>query len=96
MVHRSRADREALRQATAVLEAGGRLLIMPEGGIDPELRDAMASGEERPFTEGMNSRLSAQLIEARPGALTWPRAARRVFYLSPFWEQNKCWTICAA
>ena len=67
LVHRSRADREALRQATAVLQAGGRLLIMPEGGIDPELRDAMASGEERPFTEGMNSRLSAQLIKARPG-----------------------------
>jgi 1-acyl-sn-glycerol-3-phosphate acyltransferase len=68
MVHRSRADREALRQATAVLEAGGRLVIMPEGGIDPELRDVMARGEERPFTEGMNSRLSAQLIEARPGS----------------------------
>lgn len=66
-VHRSRADREALRQALAVLEAGGRLQIMPEGGIDPELRDVMARGEERPFTEGMNSRLSAQLIEARPG-----------------------------
>lgn len=68
MVHRSRADRDALRQASAVLEAGGRLLIFPEGGIDPELRDVMASGEERPFTEGMNSRLSAQLIEARPGS----------------------------
>jgi 1-acyl-sn-glycerol-3-phosphate acyltransferase len=68
MVHRSRADREALRRATAVLEAGGRLLIMPEGGIDLELRDTLARGEERPFTEGMNSRLSAQLIKARPGA----------------------------
>lgn len=67
MVHRSRADREALRQALAVLEAGGCLQIMPEGGIDPELRDTLARGEERPFTEGMNSRLSAQLIEARPG-----------------------------
>jgi 1-acyl-sn-glycerol-3-phosphate acyltransferase len=67
MVHRSRADREALRQATTVLQAGGRLLIFPEGGIDPELRDVMAGGEERPFTEGMNARLSAQLIQARPG-----------------------------
>ncbi|MCB9421067.1 MAG: 1-acyl-sn-glycerol-3-phosphate acyltransferase [Ardenticatenaceae bacterium] len=67
MVHRSRADREALRQATAVLQAGGRLLIMPEGGIDPELRDTLARGEERPFTEGMNSRISGQLIAARPG-----------------------------
>ena len=68
LVHRSRADREALRQASAVLEAGGRLVIMPEGGIDPELRDVMASGEERPFTDGMNSRLSALLIKARPGS----------------------------
>lgn len=67
LVHRSRADRAALRQAAALLESGGRLLIFPEGGIDPEIRDVMASGEERPFTEGMNSRLSAQLIEARPG-----------------------------
>jgi 1-acyl-sn-glycerol-3-phosphate acyltransferase len=28
----------------------------------------LARGEERPLTEGMNSRLSAQLIEARPGS----------------------------
>jgi 1-acyl-sn-glycerol-3-phosphate acyltransferase len=41
---------------------------MPEGGIDPELRDTLARGEERPFTEGMNVRISAQLIEARPGS----------------------------
>jgi 1-acyl-sn-glycerol-3-phosphate acyltransferase len=67
MVQRSRADRAALQQALAVLDEGGVLQIMPEGGIDPELRDVLASGEERPFTEGMNSRLSAQLIEARPG-----------------------------
>ncbi|MEJ2746678.1 MAG: lysophospholipid acyltransferase family protein [Anaerolineae bacterium] len=68
MVHRSRADRKALRQALDLLEAGGRLLIMPEGGIDPELRDTLARGEERPSTEGMNVRISAQLIKARPGA----------------------------
>ena len=68
MVHRSRADREALRQALDLLAAGGRLQIMPEGGIDPELRDTLARGEERPFTEGMNVRFSAQLIEARPGS----------------------------
>lgn len=67
-VHRSRVDRQALRQAAALLEAGGRLLIFPEGGIDPELRDVMARGKERPLTDGMNVRHSAQLIDARPGA----------------------------
>jgi 1-acyl-sn-glycerol-3-phosphate acyltransferase len=66
-IHRNKVDRTALRQASNVLANDGCLLISPEGGIDPELRDAMASGEERPITEGMNSRLSAELIEARPG-----------------------------
>ena len=68
LVHRNQADRAALRQALEALAQGKNLLIMPEGGIDPAHRDALASGQETAVNEDVNSRLSAELIPARPGS----------------------------
>jgi 1-acyl-sn-glycerol-3-phosphate acyltransferase len=67
-VRRGRVDRAALWAALQRLEQGGHLLIFPEGGIDPDLQEAVASGRSIPLDEGQNARLSAQLIPARPGA----------------------------
>jgi 1-acyl-sn-glycerol-3-phosphate acyltransferase len=67
-VRRGRPDRTALRAALQRLEEGGQLLIFPEGGIDPELQEAVASGRAIPLDEGQNARLDARLIPARPGA----------------------------
>ncbi len=41
---------------------------MPEGGIDPELRDITAQGGRIDLMVGQNARLSGQLISPRPGA----------------------------
>ncbi|MCP4423335.1 MAG: 1-acyl-sn-glycerol-3-phosphate acyltransferase [Chloroflexi bacterium] len=68
LVHRNQADRAALRQASEALAQGKQLLIMPEGGIDPAHRDALASGQETSANETVNSRLSAELIPPRPGS----------------------------
>jgi 1-acyl-sn-glycerol-3-phosphate acyltransferase len=67
-VWRGQVDREALKQALQLLADGGVLGIMPEGGVLPELMDAIGTGQQVqtvPFAE--SGRASAQLIEARPG-----------------------------
>lgn len=66
-VQRGRVDRSALRQASQVLDQQGFLIIFPEGGIDPDLSEAVANGRPIPMSEGQNTRLSAQLIPARSG-----------------------------
>ncbi len=66
-VHRGQIDRTALRRALKHLENKGVLVIFPEGGIDPDLQQEVATGRPIPMDEGQNSRLSAELITARPG-----------------------------
>ncbi len=66
-VRRGRIDRSAVRSALQVLEQKGVLMIFPEGGIDPELQQDIMNGRIIPLDEGQNSRLSAELIQARPG-----------------------------
>ena len=67
-VWRGQVDREALRQAQRLLADGGILGIMPEGGILPELMEAIGAGQQvQGVPLDQTSRLSAQLIEARPG-----------------------------
>jgi 1-acyl-sn-glycerol-3-phosphate acyltransferase len=67
-VWRGRVDREALRRAQQVVEEGEVLGIFPEGGIDPELMELTGRGQSVQHLNGQNSRVSGQLIEARPGA----------------------------
>lgn len=67
-VWRGQVDREAIRRALQLLAAGGILGLMPEGGVLPELMDSINTGQQVsdvPFAE--TGRMSAQLIEARPG-----------------------------
>lgn len=66
-VQRGRVDRAALGEALWRLKAGQNLLIFPEGGIDPDLQEQVALGRPISLSEGQNSRLSGQLIPARPG-----------------------------
>lgn len=66
-VWRGQVDRQALRQALQVLQDGGILGIFPEGGIDPELQDAISRGHQFARTEGQNSRHPAVLIKAHAG-----------------------------
>lgn len=66
-VWRGQVDRKAFKQALAVLQQGGVLGIMPEGGIDLEIRDRTMQGEKTAHTG--NGRFSRNtLISARPGA----------------------------
>ncbi|RMH02301.1 MAG: 1-acyl-sn-glycerol-3-phosphate acyltransferase [Chloroflexi bacterium] len=67
-VRRGQPDRQAIQAALQTLHKNGYLSIFPEGGIDPNLQERLARGETIPLDEGQNSRHSAQLIPARPGA----------------------------
>ena len=67
-VWRGQPDRKALHAALDWLAAGGVVGIMPEGGVDPELRQFTTAGVQTGLHGGVNSRLSAQLITPRPGA----------------------------
>lgn len=80
-VHRGQVDRTALRRAQQVLDEGRVLMIFPEGGIDPDLRETTALGQPVAMDEGQNSRLSAELISARPGAAFL--ATRSQAYVQP-------------
>lgn len=65
---RGRPERQALKQALQVLEAGGVLGIFPEGGIDPELRPLTNAGVNVAAVHGQTARIPGELISARPGA----------------------------
>jgi len=67
-VWRGQIDRTALRQALQILEQGKVFGLMPEGGIDPDLRQRIGQGELVADVAGQESRLSAALMPARPGA----------------------------
>jgi 1-acyl-sn-glycerol-3-phosphate acyltransferase len=65
-VYRGTPDRAALHRAVEVLEGGGVLGIMPEGAVDPVVRDAaLAGGGEMPH---FRERRVAELVEPRAGA----------------------------
>lgn len=66
-VWRGRVDRKALREALGVLQAGGAIGIFPEGGIDPSAAQSVAAGETVDDFYGHTSRLSGELVRARPG-----------------------------
>lgn len=67
-IRRGQVDREALKQALAVLQKGGVLGIFPEGGIDPGLRPLTGAGVNVAGVIGQTVRIPGVLISARPGA----------------------------
>jgi len=67
-IWRGQVDRRAFRAARMVLKEGGVLGVFPEGGIDPELAQKVASGDvivEDHYAHA--SRRNAQLTRPRPG-----------------------------
>lgn len=67
-IWRGRADRTAIRRAQETLKEGGILVLLPEGGIDPDLQELASRGENVQHIGGQSFRHSGQLIPARPGA----------------------------
>lgn len=67
-VWRGQVDRNALKLGLKALAAGKSLIILPEGGISPELQEMIQRGEQVRIVGNHHSRLSAQLIKGRPGA----------------------------
>lgn len=66
-VWRGQVDRTALKTSIKHLEKGGILGVFPEGGIIPELQEAVARGEKIVNVANTKSRLPAVLANARPG-----------------------------
>lgn len=66
-IWRGQVDRGALTTAVAKLQAGGVVGIFPEGGINPEMAELVASGQQIPELRGNMSRTAAQLMRAKTG-----------------------------
>lgn len=67
-VWRGQPDRAALHRGLDWLAAGKILGIMPEGGVEEEMRRLTMAGVQLGLHEGNNSRASAALFSPRPGA----------------------------
>lgn len=67
-IWRGQVDREAFRRAAAVVRDGRWLGIFPEGGMNPELAERIASGEVILQMKGNTSRPGGILARGKPGA----------------------------
>lgn len=67
-IWRGQVDRQAIQMASKRLEAGQVVGIFPEGGVDPDLQEAIANGEMIMQTGGHIVRQKPELIRSRPGA----------------------------
>jgi 1-acyl-sn-glycerol-3-phosphate acyltransferase len=66
-IWRGQVDRDALRAVVGALQAGQVIAIFPEGGVNPELAELVARGEQIPEVQGNLSRVNPQLIKGRTG-----------------------------
>ncbi|MEM7532448.1 MAG: lysophospholipid acyltransferase family protein [Chloroflexota bacterium] len=66
-IWRGQVDRGAMRAIVEMLEQDEPVLIFPEGGVDPEMAERVAKGEQVHEVGGHMSRESAQLMTARDG-----------------------------
>jgi len=66
-IWRGQVDRQAMSSAVRVLRAGGVVGIFPEGGINPELADVVAQGQQINGLQGNMSRVDGSLIRAKAG-----------------------------
>lgn len=66
-IWRGQVDRQALTTAVQRLKAGEIVGIFPEGGINPELAELVAAGQQIPELQGNMARHSGALIRAKPG-----------------------------
>ncbi len=78
-IWRGQVDREAFRSAIKVLDEGRPLGVFPEGGINPDLAERAARGEQIVVQTGPASRRGGSLTRAKPGtALLATMSHRRV------------------
>lgn len=66
-IWRGQVDRQALTTAVQRLRAGEVVGIFPEGGINPDLADTVARGEQIAELQGNMSRTNGSLIRAKSG-----------------------------
>lgn len=96
-IWRGQVDRKALTTAVNRLQAGGVVGIFPEGGINPEMAELVASGEQISQLRGNMSRTDAQLMRAKAGvALLATRSSAQIMPVAIIGSQQltenlKCW-----
>lgn len=66
-IWRGQVDRQAMTMAIRTLREGGIVGIFPEGGINPDLADAVAQGRQIAELQGNMSRTDGTLIRAKSG-----------------------------
>lgn len=66
-IWRGQVDRKAMTTAVRVMRDGGVVGIFPEGGINPDLADVVASGQQIGELAGNMSRIDGKLIRAKSG-----------------------------
>ncbi|MCB0080822.1 MAG: 1-acyl-sn-glycerol-3-phosphate acyltransferase [Caldilineaceae bacterium] len=66
-IWRGQVDRQAMTTAVHRLRSGEIVGIFPEGGINPELSDTVAKGQQIAELQGNMSRKDSALIQAKPG-----------------------------
>lgn len=66
-IWRGQVDRDAFKTAIKTLDSGISLGVFPEGGINPELADRIARGEQIHQFRGLMSRRGGILARAKPG-----------------------------
>lgn len=66
-IWRGQVDRQALTTAVRRLKEGAIVGIFPEGGINPELAELVAAGQQIAELQGNMSRTSGTLVSAKPG-----------------------------
>jgi 1-acyl-sn-glycerol-3-phosphate acyltransferase len=66
-IWRGQVDRKALTTAVNRLQAGGVVGLFPEGGVNPEMAELVASGQQIPELRGNMARTGAHLIRAKAG-----------------------------
>ena len=67
-IWRGQVDRNALRLSLEGLKRGLVLGIFPEGGMNPDIRERVARGEQIPEIRGHASRIGGKLIRGRSGS----------------------------
>lgn len=66
-IWRGQVDRQAMRRISDLLKNGRIVGIFPEGGVNPQLQEAIARGEQVTTASGNLVRDPLELVQARPG-----------------------------
>lgn len=75
-IWRGQVDREAFRIALRMLDQGRSVGIFPEGGINPELAERIARGEQM-TGEAPRARIGGKLARAKPGTALLATMSRK-------------------